>query len=264
MGALALAPWWGWVAAGLGVLLCSPALGNGFAMDDHFLRTTVLGLGPAHGREPPAWDLFRFAGGRLGEWQFGSEIGAMPWWTPKDLVLGFWRPLASLGHWVELQAFPDAAWAMHLVSLVWLAACVLAVGALFRRMESEPMVAGLATLIFAIDDAHATPAGWIANRNALMATCLRGARAARARSLAARRLEAGRDPRAARAARRPLVRGDRARGARAPRGARAVLRARARREARALAPSFVLVVGWRIAYVCSASEPAAPGSTSIR
>jgi hypothetical protein len=73
---------------------------------------------------------------------------------------------------VEYAAWPDAAWAMHAQSLAWYAALVVAVGALLRRWLGPTWVAGLATLLYAIDDAHATPVGWVAQRNALVSAVL--------------------------------------------------------------------------------------------
>jgi hypothetical protein len=60
---------------------------------------------------------------------------------------------------------------MHAHSLLWLGALVVAVALLYRRILGPTWVAGLAALLYAIDEAHAAPAAYIANRNALIATC---------------------------------------------------------------------------------------------
>ncbi len=60
---------------------------------------------------------------------------------------------------------------MHLHSLLWLGALVVAAALLYRRILGPTWVAGLAALLYAVDDAHAAPAAYIANRNALIATC---------------------------------------------------------------------------------------------
>ena len=73
-------------------------------------------------------------------------------------------------HWLDYQLWPDAPWMMHAQSLVWLAGTVLIAGLLYRRIEAVPWVAGLAVLLYAVDDARAAPASWIANRNALVAS----------------------------------------------------------------------------------------------
>jgi len=61
---------------------------------------------------------------------------------------------------------------MHLHSLLWLAAAVMAAALLYRRVLGATCVAGLAALLYAVDDAHAVPAAYLANRNALIASCL--------------------------------------------------------------------------------------------
>jgi hypothetical protein len=46
----------------------------------------------------------------------------------------------------------------------------MAVAFFYRRFATVPLVAGLAALLYAIDDAHSMPAGFLSNRNALIAT----------------------------------------------------------------------------------------------
>jgi len=55
---------------------------------------------------------------------------------------------------------------MHLQSLLWFAGAVVAAAVFYRRLLLPVWVAGLAALLFAIDDAHGMPAVWLANRNA--------------------------------------------------------------------------------------------------
>jgi hypothetical protein len=58
---------------------------------------------------------------------------------------------------------------MHAHSLLWFAALLAAAGALYRRLSASAAVAGLSALLYAVDDAHGFAAGWLANRNGLMA-----------------------------------------------------------------------------------------------
>ena len=66
--------------------------------------------------------------------------------------------------WPELPAL------MHLHSLLWLALLAWAATLLYRETLGATWAAGLAALLYAVDDAHAAPAAYIANRNALVAT----------------------------------------------------------------------------------------------
>jgi hypothetical protein len=169
LGARLGAPAIAWYAALLAVLLTAPSLASGLLLDDHVhhilfddhLRLPGMPVSPIDGfvfvsRDPAlrAQLLDRAHG---------------PWWSSPDLVLAFFRPLSSLSHCVDYRLFPGQPALMHAENLVWLAALVLAAGALYRRVMASVWAAGLATVLFAVDDAHGLPAGWVANRNGLMA-----------------------------------------------------------------------------------------------
>ncbi len=164
-------PRWPWVAALLGVLLASPALGAGFQLDDH-LHRFVVGLHAQGEGLGSWWDLYVAAEGDEALTRARMDQGFAPWWTVPDLRVRFFRPLSAATHYVEYAAWPDRPGLMHAQSLAWYGALVLAVGALLRRWLGSTWVAGVATLIFAIDDAHGTPVSWIAQRNALIAATL--------------------------------------------------------------------------------------------
>jgi hypothetical protein len=70
---------------------------------------------------------------------------------------------------LDYTLWPDNFVWQHLHSLGWFFAGVLLVAYLYRTVPGMSMVAaGLAGLLFAVEDAHAFPAGWLANRNALL------------------------------------------------------------------------------------------------
>jgi len=71
---------------------------------------------------------------------------------------------------LDYALWPDRPELMHLHSLVWLGALVATAALFYRRVLGATWVAGLAALLYAIDDAHALPAAYLANRNALIAT----------------------------------------------------------------------------------------------
>jgi hypothetical protein len=58
---------------------------------------------------------------------------------------------------------------MHVHSLAWFALLVLLAAVLYRRYLGATWMAGAAALLFAVEDAHGTPVGWICNRNILLA-----------------------------------------------------------------------------------------------
>ena len=94
--------------------------------------------------------------------------GALPWWTCEDYRVAFWRPVASFTHWLDYRLFPGSFAMMHVHSILWFAAVVLAVTALYRRLIDAGWVAGLAGLLFLLDDSGYFPTMWVANRNLLL------------------------------------------------------------------------------------------------
>jgi len=93
------------------------------------------------------------------------EYGAIPWWTYEGLWVRFWRPLASFTHWLDYRIFGSSPIAMHVHNIVWLAAVVFLVTVMYRRLNGPAWMAGLAGLLFVLDDFTYFPAMWIANRN---------------------------------------------------------------------------------------------------
>lgn len=94
-----------------------------------------------------------------------KEYGAIPWWTYDGLWVRFWRPLSSFTHWLDYQVFRSSIVAMHAHNILWLAAVVFLVTILYRRLNGPAWMAGLAGLMFVLDDFTYFPAMWIANRN---------------------------------------------------------------------------------------------------
>lgn len=174
-----------WIAALSAVVLSLPALAGGLAADDWFHRAQT---DPTFTRVPhtrsPILDMFAFFSPDAAVRHEQTVAGVLPWWTQSDVRGAFFRPLAALTHLFDWRIVGDHPVWHHAQSLGWLAASVLAVGALMRTWLGG-RVGALATLLFAVDDAHAWPAAWIANRNALMAMTF-GALAARSYLLGAR------------------------------------------------------------------------------
>jgi hypothetical protein len=162
---------WPWVAALVGVVLASPALGAGLWLDDH-LHRFLVGQHLAGEGQGAWWDLYVAAEGDAALTRARMDVGFSPWWTLPELRLRFLRPLSAATHYLDHAAWPGSPALAHAHSLAWYAALVVAVGALVRRWLGPTWVAGLATLLYAVDDAHAVPVAWIAQRNALVSAVL--------------------------------------------------------------------------------------------
>jgi hypothetical protein len=115
-------------------------------------------------------DMFKFFNADPNLIEEAIDRGLLPWWTYKEIKAAFWRPLASITHWLDYILWPEKPILMHAQSILWYGALAVAITFMYRRFISISWVAGLAALLYVIDDAHGTPVGFLANRNAVMAT----------------------------------------------------------------------------------------------
>ncbi len=90
-------------------------------------------------------------------------------WTYPGIKAEFLQFLTVQTHVLDYALWPNSPSLDALHNLVWLAVLTFMVGLFYRRILGPTWVAGLATLLFAVEDAHALPAGWICNRNVLLA-----------------------------------------------------------------------------------------------
>ena len=142
-----------------------PALTGGWQLDDYFQRATLLGFGDSK----PINTFIQYIdrAHNLSQMNFGT----MPWWGSPDLHQAFLRYASTLTMMLDYRLWPDSPALMHLHSLLWLSAAVLVAAFLYREVLGATWVAGLAALMYALDGAHAVPAAYLANRNALIACC---------------------------------------------------------------------------------------------
>jgi hypothetical protein len=115
------------------------------------------------------FDLFSFLDGDPDRTKLVTEAILGAWILDPSIRLDFFRPISSLTHALDFSLWPQAAWFMHLENIVLYALLIVLVGAVYRRFEASRWTAGLAVLLFAIDDARGVPVGWVSHRNALIA-----------------------------------------------------------------------------------------------
>ena len=137
------------------------------------LGLIAQGRGAALGLTRERFDLFKFTTGDVDNNRRLMDVGLMlPWWTDQQLRVAFFRPISSFTHWLDERLWPGHPALMHAQSLFWFAALLGAVLVLYRRFEQSAGMSGMAFAFYALDDAHAPALAWLANRNALIATCL--------------------------------------------------------------------------------------------
>lgn len=157
------------VITALALALLAPTAGTGLQLDDMVHKVALDPRLHLPGMVGSPIDVFTFVSADPeSRWQLLDRAYG-PWWAAPNLILRFFRPLSSLTHWLDHTAWPSHPALMHAHSLAWYAALVLVVARLYRRFCDEAWIAGLAAALYALDDAHAMPAVWIANRNALLA-----------------------------------------------------------------------------------------------
>jgi len=157
------------VLAILAVGLTLPSMLAGWVADDYHHRLRMVGSPAFEELSHSPMDLFAFADGDPEHNRKLMDIGFWPWWTLPDLLAAFMRPVTAVTHWVDYQLWPKLPSLMHAQSLLWFAGLIIATTVFYRRIIGLTWLAGLAALLYAIDDARAMPAGWLANRNAVIA-----------------------------------------------------------------------------------------------
>ncbi len=169
------------VLAAAGMLSTTPALSLGWVWDDLVHRAWLL---------PPTWleasiresSLLPSSSGELGTvlmhlYSYVGpdrsaagliDLGLLPWWTSPQISLSFWRPIAAFTHWLDYQLWPDSAPLMHLHSILLYGLVIFVIAIAYRRLLRPAWIAGLAALLFTLDESHYIPVAWIASRNLLL------------------------------------------------------------------------------------------------
>jgi hypothetical protein len=184
-----------WLAL-LGMVLTLPALRAGLIGDDLYHRSVLSGARVFNDLAPSAGNMFRFFDGDAGRTLRMMDLGTVPWFTWPGAKGAFWRPVTVLTHWLDYRLWPDWPVLMHAQSILWFGAVVVVVTLLYQRLMAHgagtigggavipetaattradihstlPLAAGLAALLYAIDDARGLPVGFLANRNTLICT----------------------------------------------------------------------------------------------
>ena len=149
-----------WALAGLALLISLPSLAVGFQLDDRAYQRLF-----ASGRSP--LELLHESAAALAH---EKRLGVFAWWSGDNFTLHFLRPGAALSHWLEYRLWPNAAWLMHFNNCAVYAALVLTAALLYRELLPDAKLAGLAALMYTVDESHAQSVGWIASRHLILST----------------------------------------------------------------------------------------------
>ncbi len=98
-----------------------------------------------------------------------KDYGVLPWWTHEDYKASNYRPLDSFTHWLDYRLYPDTPALIHLHNVLWFGLVIFLVTILYKKFLAPAWLAGLAAVLYLLDDSNCIPAAWIANRNLLTA-----------------------------------------------------------------------------------------------
>lgn len=160
----------------------SSLLGNFYA-DDYIQRAYVVGsqslqqLGLLAGIEQHSLSAFltnqfNFFDPATENYQALKDFGMMPWWAEDNIKLHFFRPLASLSHYIDYQLWPNSPKIMHFFDLCWYLLGIFLLFKLYLRLHIARPVALLALLIFILNINTFHVITWIASRSMLMVLAL--------------------------------------------------------------------------------------------
>lgn len=158
----------------IAVLLYLPSLFNGFHTDDythllHFNQKVQKKMGIANrGIYKNKLDLYSFSGKNTNKNDILRNKGYLPWWTHRNMNLNFFRPLTSLTLAFDYTLWPDNPLIIHIHSLCWLLILLFLLFYVYRQLNMDTGLAGLACLFFILDDVN-IPVAFIANRHSIIA-----------------------------------------------------------------------------------------------
>ncbi|MBN2195273.1 MAG: hypothetical protein JW751_20820 [Polyangiaceae bacterium] len=159
-----------WLGPLLGFVLTIPAFFMGYVLDDHFLRQSAIGSSLY--RERPSWDLFSFVSSQADVSYYRERGILLAWWTPDSFRNHFFRPIASLVHAAHFRFLDGAPWVMHVVVAGLYAVTIYLCARLLLRLASSRVAAGIGTLLFAVNDAHAFSSGMVWGTNTMLCALL--------------------------------------------------------------------------------------------
>ena len=169
VGRLFASRWIALAAVTIALLLTFRAVHNGLDTDDYYHRAALSGSARfgAQLRGPQA--MFRFLPGDPEHARYMMDVGFLPWWSDPHIKAEFFQLIPTQTHILDYWLWPDRPELMHVHSLLWFALLVFLAAEFYRRILGPTWMAGVAALLFAVEDAHGTPVGLICNRNVLIA-----------------------------------------------------------------------------------------------
>lgn len=147
-------------------------------LDDTVQRDFILATlrGDPSVQHRPWYDIYNLVDGDAAHGTGARFSWLTPWWSWPGMKVHFFRPVSAATLYLDYALFGQRYWLAHLHSVFWYAAACGLVTLVLLQISRSRAIALLGAVLFAVDDAHATAANWLAGRNALIgASCFAGA-----------------------------------------------------------------------------------------
>ena len=83
---------------------------------------------------------------------------------------GYYRPITALSYWIDFRLFGPNPFIFHLENLLWHTATALLVLVLLRNLwPTEPKVAFMGAVLFAVHPVHTEAVAWVSGRSEILA-----------------------------------------------------------------------------------------------
>lgn len=146
-------------AVAIALLLTFRAVDSGLDADDYYRRAVLSGSPRFDSQLRGPQAMFRFLTGDPEHTQRWVDVGFLPWWTDPYIKAEFFQLIPTQTHILDYWLWPDRPELMHAHSLAWFALLVFLAARFYRRMLGATWMDGVAALLFAVEDVHATPVG---------------------------------------------------------------------------------------------------------
>ncbi len=163
------------LAALYAFIFALPTIHLGWYIDDLFHQIgyshspTINHYFPSEYRLAGPMRMYSFFNGGPEIMQWFKDRGFYPWWTPEEMHIALWRPIAGWIASLEYRFWPEKAPWMHIQSIGWFALLAYFVAHYYRTMMGKSWLVGVATILFLMNGCLSLPVAWLANRHTLLA-----------------------------------------------------------------------------------------------
>lgn len=98
-----------------------------------------------------------------------KDYGAIPWWSPDDITMHMFRPLAGITHWIDYQFLGGDVFLMQLHTVIYLLMLTVSYFALCKALNMPSWTPMLAIGLFVFSYSMPMNMNWLASRNAIIA-----------------------------------------------------------------------------------------------